>query len=102
MSISGTITDPGWQDPLSATIDFGDGTRLQALAGTVENVRPDATFTYDITHTYGDDGTFTITVCGADDDVSNICKTTQVTVDERRLRPRRSTTAAPPTSTARR
>ncbi len=80
MSISGSITDPGWEDPLSATIDFGDGTGAHALAGSVENVRPDATFSYDITHTYGDDGTFTIKVCGADDDVSNVCRTTQVTV----------------------
>jgi PKD domain len=81
MSISGSVSDVGWLDPLSATIDFGDGAGAQALAGVQEHVRPNGTHTYDITHTYGDDGTFTITVCGADDDVSNICTTTQVTVN---------------------
>ena len=80
MAISGTVTDPGWRDPLSATIDFGDGTGAHALAGAVENVRPDATFSYDLTHAYGDDGTFTIKVCGADDDVTSVCVTTPVTV----------------------
>jgi hypothetical protein len=81
MSISGKITDPGWLDPLSLTIDFGDGAGAQTLSGVEEHVRPDGSITYDITHSYGDDGTFTITVCGADDDVSNICTTTQVTVN---------------------
>ena len=79
-SISGTITDPGWLDPLSATIDFGDGAGAQPLTGTEEHVRPDGSITYNVNHVYGDDGTFTIKVCGADDDVSNICKTTQATV----------------------
>jgi hypothetical protein len=81
MSISGRITDPGWEDPLSLTIDFGDGGGSQALTGVEEHVRPDGSIAYDITHTYGDDGTFTITVCGADDDVSNICTTTQARVN---------------------
>lgn len=80
VSISGQITDPGWEDPLSATIDFGDGGATQALAGIEEHVRPDRSIAYDLTHTYGDDGTFTIEVCGADDDVSNVCTTTLVTV----------------------
>ena len=80
VSISGTITDPGWEDPLSATIDYGDGAGAQPLSGTEEHVRPDGSITYDVSHTYGDDGTFTVKVCGADDDVSNICKTSDVTV----------------------
>jgi hypothetical protein len=80
-SISGTITDPGWEDPLSATIDYGDGAGAQTLTGTEEHVRPDGSISYNVNHTYGDDGTFTVTVCGADDDVSNICKTAQVTVN---------------------
>ena len=83
-SISGTITDPGWEDPLSATIDFGDSAGPQALSGTgvvEEHVRPDGSITYDIDHVYGDDGTFTIKVCAADDDVSVLCQQTSVTID---------------------
>jgi len=81
MSISGKVTDPGWKDPLSATIDFGDGNGTQAVGGVAEHVRPDGSITYSVDHAYGDDGTFTIQVCGADDDVSNICTTTRVTVN---------------------
>ena len=79
-SISGTISDPGWQDPLSATIDYGDGTGAHSLTGVEEHDRPDGSISYDITHAYGDDGTFTIKVCGADDDVADVCATTQTTV----------------------
>ncbi|HEV2785437.1 MAG TPA: M36 family metallopeptidase, partial [Solirubrobacteraceae bacterium] len=75
VAISGTITDPGWQDPLGATIDFGDGSGPQALAGDEEHARPDGSLAYDVRHTYGDDGTFTIRVCAADDDVSDVCAT---------------------------
>jgi len=81
VSVSGTISDAGWLDPLSATIDFGDGAGAQALAGVEEHARPDGTITYDVNHVYGDDGTFTITVCAADDDVANICRTAAATVD---------------------
>lgn len=81
VSISGTISDPGWRDPLSATIDFGDGGGPQTLSGVEEDVRPDGTITYDVDHVYGDDGTFTITVCGADDDVADICRSAAATID---------------------
>lgn len=66
--VSGTITDPGWLDALTATIDFDDGNGAQLLAGTLENVRPDATFTFSIDQQYGDDGNFAVTVTGHDDD----------------------------------
>jgi hypothetical protein len=79
-TVAGTITDPGWLDPLTATIDFGDGAGAQPLTGTVENVRPDATFTYSLQHVYGDNGDFTVTVCAADDDTTGNCRTVQVTV----------------------
>jgi PKD domain len=80
MTISGVISDPGWlDDPLTATISFGDGQPAVALTGTTEGVRPDATLTYSVTHTYGDDGAFTIAVCGFDDDTST-CATKGVTV----------------------
>ena len=66
-SISGLVTDAGWLDPLTATVDWGDGTS-SAATGVLENSEPGATFTYSATHTYGDDGVFTVTVCGRDDD----------------------------------
>ena len=36
----------------------------------LENVEPDATLTFTISHTYGDDGMFTAHFCGLDDDTS--------------------------------
>ena len=81
MTISGTIGDPGWQDPLSATIDFGDGNGASELGGDEEHARPDGTIAYELSHTYGDDGTFTVRVCASDDDVSEpVCATKDVTV----------------------
>ena len=69
-SISGLVTDAGWLDPLTATVDWGDGTS-SAATGVLENSEPGATFTYSATHTYGDDGVFTVTVCGRDDDTTS-------------------------------
>ena len=69
-TISGTISDPGWLDTLTATIDFDDGAGAQALSGTLENVRPDATFTFSVQKQYGDNGTFVVKVTGFDDDTS--------------------------------
>ncbi|HEX7283567.1 MAG TPA: PKD domain-containing protein [Vicinamibacterales bacterium] len=66
-SISGLVSDAGWLDPLTATVDWGDGT-TSAATGVLENSEPGATLTYSATHTYGDDGVFTVTVCGRDDD----------------------------------
>ena len=73
-TVAGTIRDPGWLDALTATIDWGDGSAVQTLTGTLENDRPDATLTFSTSHTYGDNGTFAVKVCGADDDTTP-CKT---------------------------
>jgi hypothetical protein len=70
LTITGAVTDPGWLEALTATVDWGDGAGPQALPGVLENVRPDATLSFQVTHTYGDNGLFTITVCGFDDDTS--------------------------------
>lgn len=70
ITVQGTITDPGWEDVLTATINFDDGSGAHALAGLLENARPDATFTFSVPRDYGDDGTYTITVTGSDDDTS--------------------------------
>ena len=69
VSISGVISDAGWLDTLTATVDWGDGAGPQALPGAAENVRPDATLTFtNVAHVYGDDGVFVVTVCATDDD----------------------------------
>jgi hypothetical protein len=81
VTISGAISDPGWLDnPLNATISFGDGLPAVVLAGTPGGIPPNpTTLTYNVTHVYGDDGLFTVTVCGKDDD-STTCASTPVTI----------------------
>lgn len=70
ITVSGFGSDPGWLDPLTATIDWGDGSSPQAVSGVYENVRPDATLSFMASHVYGDNGSFTAKVCVMDDDTS--------------------------------
>ena len=79
VTVTGTVSDPGWLDPLTATVNWGDGTGAHRLAGTLENNRPDATLGYTATNNYGDNGVYTITVCGSDDDTST-CSSTSASV----------------------
>ncbi len=79
ITVSGTISDPGWLDSLTGTIDWGDGTPVESISGTIENVRPDATLGFSVSHVYGDDGTFTANVCGFDDD-SSTCQSIALSV----------------------
>ncbi len=81
ITVNGVISDPGWLDTLTATIDWGEpGGSAVPLTGVTENVRPDATLTYNVNHTYGDDGVFTVKICAADDDTTNNCNSTNVTI----------------------
>jgi hypothetical protein len=80
VTVSGTVSDPGWLDSLTATIDWGDGTPVEPITGTLENDRPDATLTFAKDHTYAQSGTYTATVCGRDDDTQT-CQTILLTVD---------------------
>ncbi len=73
VTVTGTVTDPGWLDPLTAAITFDDGAAPVALSGTLENVRPNATLTFSVNHQYGDNGAFTVQVCAADDDTTGNC-----------------------------
>lgn len=70
VQLEALVRDPGWLDPLSATVDWGDGTPAEALPGVLENARPDATLSALASHVYGDNGTYPVQVCGADDDGS--------------------------------
>lgn len=78
VTASGTVTDPGWLDPLTATIDWGDGTG-GPLTGPVEHDPPNATLSFTANHVYGDNGTFTVTICGSDDDTTS-CGEAEVTI----------------------
>jgi hypothetical protein len=80
VTIDGVVSDPGWLDPLTATIDWGDGTPVAPIIGVLENVRPDATLTFSISHIYGDNGIFTAEVCGFDDDTFT-CATIDLPID---------------------
>jgi hypothetical protein len=61
VSVSATFSDPGSADTHTATIDWGDGTvepgTVDETAGTVSG-----------SHTYLDDGIYTVTVTVTDDD----------------------------------
>ncbi len=56
---SGSFTDPG-SDTWTATVDYGDGSGVQALALSGK--------TFDLSHVYSDDGVYTMTVTVEDDD----------------------------------
>jgi hypothetical protein len=80
VSATVVVTDPGWLDAPTATIDWGDGTGTTALVGTLVNgFPPDATLSASPAHTYGDNGTFTLTVCPSDE-AAGTCSSTTITV----------------------
>jgi hypothetical protein len=70
---SGSFTDPG-ADTWTATIDYGDGSGVQPLALT-----PSKSFT--LNHTYGQTGTFAVTVHVTDDDTGVGTASFQTTVN---------------------
>ena len=80
VTVTGIVTDPGCLDPLTATVNWGDGTPVEAISGTLENNRPDATLTFNTSHIYGDNGTFTAQVCSSDDDTTT-CQAIALQID---------------------
>ncbi|NLG27517.1 MAG: PKD domain-containing protein, partial [Chloroflexi bacterium] len=69
---SGSFTDPG-ADSWTAAVDYGDGSAVQALA-----IGSDKSFA--LSHTYDDDGAYTVIVCVTDDDIAVGCDEVAVTV----------------------
>ena len=72
---SGSFTDPG-ADTWTATVNYGDGSGVQALALVGK--------TFSLSHLYADDDaddTYTVTVCVTDDDLGVDCDTVDVTVN---------------------
>lgn len=80
ITLTGMVTDPGWLDTFTATVDWDDGNGPQPLSGATENIRPDATMTFSEVFTYGDNGLYVIEVCATDDDGAAACETTNVTI----------------------
>jgi len=78
VTVTGVISDPGWLEPLTATVAW-DGGEPQALDGALENEPPAATLTFAVAHRYGDDGAFAAEVCVADDDAT-ACATVDLPV----------------------
>jgi len=61
-----SFTDPGLEDAHTATIDWGDGSSVEA--GTVTETIGTGTGTVSGSHVYVEDGTYTVTVSVTDDD----------------------------------
>lgn len=74
--VTAAFTDPGWRDTHDVVIDWGD----DALADTEVDL-PVGRRTVSASRTYGDDGTFAITVTVSDDDAGTGSATATVTVD---------------------
>ena len=88
VTISGSISDPGWLEPLTATIDYDDGSGTHALGGTLENVRPNAVLSFSVQRQYGDNGNFEVTVCGRDTvggaaNPATVCSSRTARIDNR-------------------
>ena len=73
-SDSGFFNDPGTLDTWTATVDYGDGSGLQALA-------LDADKTFDLNHIYADNGVYTVIVTVTDDDGGSHSDTLGITVN---------------------
>lgn len=65
---TGKVTDPGWLDPLDVRVDWGPGGGTELSLGPTDNNAPDASRFFEAHHVYGDDGRFSVEVCGRDDD----------------------------------
>jgi len=71
-SQTGSFTDPG-TDAWTATVDYGDGSGVQALTLTGK--------IFALSHVYADNGSYTVTVTITDDDTGTHADTVTVTVD---------------------
>ena len=94
----GRFTDPGFDNPLNTdpatggeveetftySVDWGDGTTVDSGAATVDVAGGPGVLTqgsFDGSHTYADNGTYTVTVTVNDDDGGSDSETFSVTVN---------------------
>ena len=68
---AGSFVDPG-ADTWTATVDYGDGSGVQALTVAGKN--------FNLSHTYVDNGVYTVTVTVTDDDGGSGSDVVEVTV----------------------
>ena len=68
LRLRGTFVDPGWMDTHTAEWDWGDGGAPEAGSVTEENDPPHATGVVTGSHTFADDGQFTVALTVTDDD----------------------------------
>ncbi|MGH2446126.1 MAG: PKD domain-containing protein, partial [Candidatus Limnocylindria bacterium] len=81
LAVSATFTDPGDDDPYTATIDYGDGSGPQPAAVATTVTTPPQAGTVDGSLAYGDDGNFTVFVTVTDADGASGSASFTVTVD---------------------
>jgi len=68
LDVSASFTDPGDDDPYTATIDYGDGSGPHPATVVVTNTTPPQAGTVTGSFQYGDNGSFTVTVTVTDED----------------------------------
>ena len=78
-SITVTFSDPGWLDTHTAFVDWGFGA-METVALTSTHDPPAAIGTFTLTHTYGDDSTYTPTIAIVDDDGGSVMQDVSVPV----------------------
>jgi PKD repeat protein len=77
VGLTATIVDPGTLDPLTARLDWGEGSGLESIAVT----RTATGGTAVSSHRYQQDGLYTIQLCATDDDETT-CHSEQITIVE--------------------
>lgn len=76
-TLNASFSDPGKQDTHTAIVDWGDGSALEAVAVA----EAEGSGTLSTAHQYFVPGTYTISVCVADDDGGQGCGPTSVVVE---------------------
>jgi hypothetical protein len=74
-SDSGSFSDPGIADTWTATVNYGDGSGVQALALNADK-------TFNLSHLYANGGSYTVTVTVTDKDDGTGSATLNVTVNQ--------------------
>ncbi len=86
-----SYTDPGTADTHTATVNWGDGTGVQAASASGSS----GSGMVSGSHTYPNTGTYDVMVCATDDDGATNCDTTSIEVQQDIP----VTTTSPPTTT---
>ena len=81
LAVAATFSDPGIDEPYTATIDFGTGDGPQPATVAMTSIVPPQTGTATASHPYGDNGTWPVTVTVTDDDGASGSTSFNVTVD---------------------